>query len=161
MIQPPKVKFEYLWEESFLAFIKNSVGSKAYRNFYVKKGNKPHDVLRRGHLSCAFFVSSVLHLFGLIKQPSFTIARTVEKLLDGGAKRVVLNKIQPGDILIWVPLTDKTGSHNHMGFYVGGRQAVSNHAQKGVVVRHHYTFGGKRQIELALRPNWKRIHGKS
>jgi hypothetical protein len=161
MLKPPRAKFDYLLEESYLAFIKNSVGSKSYRTFLVRKGGRPFDVLGKGDVSCAFFVSAVLYLFKRIKEPGFTVARTAEKLLAGGAKRVPLAKLKAGDVLIWVPTKEKTGPHNHIGFYVGNGKAVSNNAKKGLIVNHHYLYHGKRQVELALRPDWKKPHAKS
>lgn len=158
MLQPPKVKFQYLLEESYLAFISNSLGSKAYQSFFVKKNGQAYDVLRKGELSCAFFVSTVLYVFKLIEAPSFTIARTAEKLVANGAKRVPLNKLKPGDVLVWVSREEKTGPHNHIGFYIGGTQAISNSDKKRAIARHDYEFKGKRKIEMALRPNWKKVH---
>jgi hypothetical protein len=161
MLQPPKVKFDYLLEESYLAFIKNSVGSKAYQSFFVKKNGRAHDVLGKGDLSCAFFVSAILYMFGLINKPSFTVAKTAEKFLAKGAKRVPLSRIKPGDVLIWIPRVEKTGRHNHIGFYVGNKEAVSNSDKKRSIVKHNYEFNGKRKIEMALRPDWLKTNAKS
>jgi hypothetical protein len=158
MLQPPKVKFDYLFEKSYLAFIKNSVGSKSFQSFFVKKQGRAYDVLGKGDLSCAFFVSGVLYLFRLIELPSFTIARTVEKMIANGAKRVPLGKLKPGDVLVWVSRLEKSGMHNHIGFYIGGKQAISNSDSKRAIVQHDYQFKGKRKIEMALRPDWNKIH---
>lgn len=161
MLQPPKIKLVSLFEESYLAFIKNSIGTKAFQTFYVKKNGKLFDVLDKGDLSCAFFVSGVLYLFGLIGRPSLTVARTAEKLMARGAKRISLNKLKPGDVLVWLPRKEKSGVHNHIGFYVGNKQAVSNSDKKRAIVKHNYEFKGKRKIEMALRPNWKKMYAKS
>jgi hypothetical protein len=156
MQQQPKIKFEYLYQPSFLAFVKNSVGTKMFQTFYVKKEGKTFDVLRKGKLSCSVFASFALKMFGLIDKMHFTTPRTAEDLLASGAKKIPLNKIQPGDVIIWVPLKSALGVHNHIGFYVGNKQAVSNSDKKLMVVKHHYLFKGKRDIEMILRPLWKK-----
>jgi hypothetical protein len=158
MLKPPKIKFDLQWEESYLAFINNSVGTKAYRTFMVKKDGRKFDILKNGDLSCAFFVSSVLYLCQRVSKPSFTVAGTVKRMMKRGAKRVPLNKLKPGDVLVWLPREEKTGSHNHIGFYVGGNQAVSNNDKKKAVIKHDFEFNGKRKIEFALRANWGENH---
>lgn len=159
MLKAPKVKFEKLWRESYLAMIKNSVGTKMFRTFYVVKNGKPFDVTNRGELSCAIFASTVLYQFKLTPRQRFTVASAVKDLTKAGAKKVTLKQVQPGDVLIWEPL-EKTDPHNHIGFYLGNRKAISNSKNKGMIVEHDYLYNGKRKIELVLRPNWKRIYAK-
>ncbi len=155
MQQPKKIKFKYLQEKSYLAYITNSVGSKTFRNYYVQKGGKTFDVLKGGELSCAFFVSTVLIAFGLTKKIHFTVARTAEDLLKLGGKKVPVSKIKLGDVLIWNAIHNHGGSHNHIGFYLGKGRAVSNSEKKGMVVEHDLDFQGTRGIELAIRPTWR------
>jgi hypothetical protein len=155
MLKPKKVKFHYLLEESYLAFIRNSVGSKSYQSFYVKKGGKKLDVLGKGELSCAFYVSSVLHLFDLIRKPHFTVSRTADDIIRNGGKKVSLSKAKPGDILVWLPKSSKSGLHNHIGFYLGNNKAVSNSDKQKKITLHDWEFSGKRKVEVAIRPDWK------
>ena len=49
--------------DSYIAIIKNSVGSQLFRNLYAKVNGKKIDITENGKLSCAFYVSSVLLLF--------------------------------------------------------------------------------------------------
>lgn len=150
-----KKKFKYLVRESYLVFIKNSVGTRMFRNFFVlDEKNKKFDVLKNGQMSCAFFVSTVLKSFGLIRKPHFTVGRTVEDLLQSKAKKVRISDLKPGDVLVYESISGKSGNHNHIGFYLGNNLAVSNSEFKKMVVKHHYKFKGKRQIELALRPKF-------
>jgi hypothetical protein len=160
LLQPKKRKFKYLQEESYLAQIRNSVGSKAFRNFFVvdEKG-KRLDALQDGNLSCAYFVSVLLRNFGLIKKLHFTVGKTVLDMLDSGWKKVSPKKLKAGDVLVWIE-AGKGDLHNHIGFFVGNGQAVSNSETARVVAMHHYTYDGKRIIELALRPNWKKADAK-
>jgi len=149
-----KRNFKYLMAESYLAFVKNSVGTKAYRNFYaIDERGKKVDVLKNGEISCAIFVSTVLWRFKLIKKLHFTVRRTVEDILASGHKKTAA-KLQPGDVLVWEENDNKDWPHPHIGFYVGNNQAISNSEKKGIVVKHHYTFNGRRKILFAVRPRW-------
>jgi hypothetical protein len=161
MEQPKKVNFEYLLPESYLVYIKNSVGSKMFQSYYVRKDNKVFDVLNKGELSCAVFVSTILRIFGLIEKLHFTTARTVDDLISSGAKKIAIAKIKPGDILVWESMKTKSGVHPHIGFYLGNKIAVSNSDKTKMVAKHSYKFDGKRKIEMVLRPSWKKSYAKS
>ena len=56
-----------LEKENYLAVIRNSVGSKLFNNFYVEGSGQPKDLLDDGYNSCAYYVSSILKMFNLIK----------------------------------------------------------------------------------------------
>ncbi len=53
-------------KESYLAMIKNSVGTNMFRNLYATSGGEVQDIVREGELSCAYFVSSILYIFKLV-----------------------------------------------------------------------------------------------
>ena len=53
---------------SYLKTIENSVNSNIFRNLYYKIGRKTIDVLDDGDLSCANYVTTILYIFGLIKE---------------------------------------------------------------------------------------------
>lgn len=148
--------------ESYLAYIKNSVGTKMFRNFYVRdeKGKKL-DVLKNGDLSCSVFVTTILRSFDLIEKLHFTSRRTEEDLVDSGWKKISKSKIKPGDVVLWEPKKTRTGHIPHIGFYIGASQAISNNSKKGMIEKHHYTYNNKRVIEAVYRPNWNRKYGKS
>jgi hypothetical protein len=163
MQQPKQVNFEYLRPESYVAYIKNSVGTKMFQSYFVKKDGKVLDVLKKGRLSCAVYVSTLLRSFGVIDKLHFTVARTADDLIESGASKIkpTLKDLKPGDVLVWVSIQTQGGVHNHIGFYLGNGVAVSNSDKKLMVVKHHYLFKGKRKIELALRPNFNQKYAKS
>lgn len=133
--------------DTYLAVIKNSVGSKIFKNLYAEVFKKKQDVLRNGVLSCAFFVSAILTLCGLIKKTHSTVSSTVKDLEESGWKKV--HKLRPGSILVWEPLTWPDGEvYHHIGFYLGKNQAVSNSYKKHCPIIHHFTFGTKNNKPL-------------
>ena len=82
-----KTKIIPLTCKSYVAVIKNSIGTKMFRNFYAEINGQKKDVLENGELSCAFFASAILHLFQLIKEPHRTVASTIKDMdKSGGSK---------------------------------------------------------------------------
>ena len=162
MFRPQKAKFKYLKEESYLQYIENSVGSKMFRSYFVKDSKgKRIDVLGNGNVSCGIHVSTILRNFDLIKKLHFTVARTIDDMIDCKWKKVSLKSIRPGDVILWVPLKGETGLHSHAGFYIGKKQAVSNSSKQKCISKHHYTYSNKREVEAVYRPNWKFSYAKS
>lgn len=144
-----KQKVILLIPETYLAVIKNSVGSNLFRNLYAKVNGKMTDIVRNGELSCALYVSSVLLLFKLIKEGHATIDSTVKDLKKSGWKRVKKPKI--GCVIVWEKINSGNKDlHKHIGFFIGNNRAVSNISELGYPGEHHSTFGGKRKIELIL-----------
>ena len=132
--------------DTYIAVTKNSVDSKMFRNFYAKVDGKKKDIMRNGDLSCAFFVSSVLVLFKLIKDGHGTVNSTVEDMKKSGWK--VISKPKIGSVIVWEKIVFENGESNkHIGFYVGNDMAISTNSNTGVIYSHHYTFDGKRKIE--------------
>ena len=135
--------------DSYLAVIKNSVGSKMFRNFYAKVNGQRTDIMKNGKLSCAFYVSAVLALFQLIKRQHATVDSTVKDLRESSWQPAKKPKI--GSVLIWEKTDSGNGDfHQHIGFYIGGRKAISNSSKSGCPVRHHWTFGNKRKVKMIL-----------
>ena len=139
-----------LVKESLLAFVNNSIGTKAYRNLYGFHGGKHVDFLGDGDNSCAYFVSSTLRAFKLVRTQHATVSGTVRAMEKKGWYRVDRPKI--GDIIVWGAALDHNQVvHRHIGFYTGRGRAVSTHPIKGKVVSHHWTFGGKHGVEAIFR----------
>jgi len=110
------IKITPCFFDSYLQFIKNSVGSKMFRNFYAKVNGQKKDILGDGDLSCAFFVSAVLANFGLIKRGHCTVDGTISELEQNGWQKIKKPKV--GAVLVWVEKIDeKGGKHKHIGFY--------------------------------------------
>jgi len=142
-----KQKITPLIFDTYLAVIKNSIGSKLFRNFYVAMAGKKTDIMKNGELSCAFYVSSILALFKLIGGIHGTVDSTVKDLRASGWK--IVKKPKVGCILIWEKIHfGRNDIHQHIGFYIGNNRAVSNDYKLGYPVKHHWTFGGKRKVDL-------------
>ncbi len=135
--------------DTYIAVIKNSIGSKLFRNFYAKVDGKKLDIMNNGELSCAFYVSSILVLFSFIKKVHGTVDSTVKDLQQSGWR--VIKKPKIGSIIVWEKMDFKKGdSHKHIGFYIGNNQAISNSYKLGYPIKHHLTFNNKRKVELIL-----------
>lgn len=131
-------------KESYLTVIKNSAGTKLFQNFYLKINNRKQDILKNGELSCAFFVSSILIIFGLIKKIHCTVSSTIKDLKKSGWKKS--KKVKIGSVIIW---EEKQG-HQHIGFYIGKNKAISNAFylyKKRTPFIHHFTYNNKRKIK--------------
>ena len=128
--------------DSYIAFIKNSVGSRLFRNFYARVDNKKRDVLKNGELSCAIFVSSILVMFNLLQRIHGTVTGTVKDLKESGWTQI--KKPRLGSVIIWEPKEfDKGDIHKHIGFYIGSKKAISNDSRLGYPIIHNWTFGSK------------------
>ncbi|MEK7506550.1 MAG: hypothetical protein AAB566_00640 [Patescibacteria group bacterium] len=127
--------------DSYLATIKNGVGTKLFRNLFVRTDNKRRDILENGRLSCAVFTSAILLMFGLIKESHATVSGLIKDLEKSGWKKIA--KPRPGAILIWDYQNFGKERHRHSGFYIGDRQAISNSKTKRSPSKHHWTYGVK------------------
>lgn len=141
-------KVEPLIFDSYMAVINNSAGTKLFRNFYARVNGKKRDIMADGVFSCAFYVSGVLKLFDLIEKSHGTVNGTVRDLQKSGWKKI--SKPNVGSVLVWNPIffEDENRHHQHIGFYLGNGQAVSNNYKKRYPTQHGVTFGtAKRKIQ--------------
>jgi|SRR3989344_5994253 len=129
--------------DTYIAVVKNSVGSKMFRNFYAKVSGKKADIMKDGDVSCAWFASSLLYLFKLIKEPHATVDGTMRDLGQSGWKKIMKPKI--GSIIVWKKIDfGKNDFHKHIGFYIGNNKAISTSSfKKGQPTIHHWTYGIK------------------
>lgn len=133
-----------LSRKNYEAMIKNSVGSALFRNLYATQEGREEDIVQGGALSCALFVSSILHHFKLIETPHATVAGTVADMRLNGWKET--ERMDDGAVLVWEEAQQAGGRHIHIGFYIGDGRAVSNSSDEGVPTLHDQTFGGTRKI---------------
>lgn len=141
------MKIELLKYESYLKMIKNAVGTKMFKNLYLKKDGKEIDATKNGNLSCAFFVSNVLLIWGLIKKGHANVPSTIEDMLDNGWEKISKDKIKSGDVIVWEKqITPNGRPHLHNGFYVGNKKAISNNYKKKTPIIHSWNYNGKRKI---------------
>lgn len=144
-----KQKIELVLNETYLVAIKNSVGTKIFRNLFARVGRKTKDITENGNLSCAFYVSSILYLFKLIKEIHATVNGTVRDLKESGW--VEIKKPKNGCVLVWEEKKFKNGnSHKHIGFYIGNQIAISNNSKLGYPTVHRWTTYDNRKIETIL-----------
>ncbi len=105
---------------------------------------RKQDITKNGKDSCAYFVSTVLLRFDLVKEIHATVAGTIKDLEDFGWFK--LKKPKKGAVLVWEKKKIGESESFHIGFYLGNKKAISNSSKKGFPVIHHYTFGNKRKI---------------
>ena len=133
-----KVTFDN--KATYLAMIRASVGSTIFRHLYGKVGSKKTDLLRDGDLSCAFFVSSILVLRGLISSVHSTVGGTVRDLEQSGWKEI--KKLKEGSVVLWEETKGQSGEmHSHLGFFIGDDKVISNVPKKKSPQIHHITYG--------------------
>jgi hypothetical protein len=132
--------------KTYISVIESSIDSILFRHFYAKIKGKTKDIMQNGELSCAFYVSSILNMFKLIKQGHTTVDSTVKDLLESDWKKT--KKPRKGSILVWEAIDfGKNDFHKHIGFYLGNNIAISNDSKYGCPMKHHWNFHGKRKVE--------------
>lgn len=134
---PQKQKITPLLRDTYFAMIKNSGGTKLFRNFYARVDGKKTDVMKNGSLSCAFSLSSLLSILGLAERMHATVGGVIKDMERSGWK--LIKKPRLGSIIVW---EEKKG-HKHMGFYIGNNKALSNSSKKKSPAIHHFTYGIK------------------
>lgn len=133
-----------LQKESYLATIRNAVGTNMYRNLYALVNGEKQDIVKDGVRSCSLFVSSILNQFHLIESavaPHATIAGLERNMKKSGWQ--VTDTPKPGDVILWEPIKQVDDVNPHVGFFIGDDQAVSNDWQTSVPIKHHITYGTK------------------
>ena len=142
-----KLKIKPRQFDTYMAVVKNSQGSNIWRNLYADVDGKKTDVMEDGWLSCAFYVSSILHMFKFIKEIHSTVASTVKDMEKSGWKRI--SKPVTGSVIVWKE-GKNTNGHKHIGFYVDRGQAISNDSWKKSPCKSDWKFKGKRDVEKIL-----------
>jgi hypothetical protein len=136
-VAPQKQKITPLLRDTYFAMIKNSIGTKLFCTFYARVDEKKTDVMKSGGLSCAFFLSSLLSILGLVKKMHATVGGVIRDMEQSDWKPI--KKPCLGSIIVW---EEKKG-HKHMGFYIGNGKALSNSSKKKSPAIHHFTYGVK------------------
>ena len=144
--------------ETYIAVIRNSVGSTMFSNFYASVDGVKTDVMNDGQTSCAFYVSSVLTMLGLMKRVHATVDATIKDLEESGWSRVrethsrLVLSGSGGDILVWE--AKEIGGRRSRHFYIGNGLAVSNNFDTRTPQVHDDSYNGTREIE-AVYFRWK------
>ena len=133
--------------ESYLQMIKNSVGTKMFRNLYLEIDGKKIDATENGEMSCTFFVSNVLLIWKLISEGHATIKGTLKDMKKNNWVEIPLKHIKPGDVIVWEEkLSNKGRIRSHIGFYISEEKTISNNDGEGIIDIHHWTYNNKRKI---------------
>lgn len=121
--------------------IKNAVGTKMFRNLYLEIKDKRIDIAKNGKFSCAFFVSNVLLIWGLVSRGHATVESTIKDMEKNGWKKILKNKTKPGDVIVWEKTRGPNNKmHFHNGFYIGNKKAISNDSEKAMPVIHKWDY---------------------
>ena len=135
--------------KSYLALIRNSLGSQIFQNFYLTIDGEKKDVMQGGVLSCAFFVSTITTILGLTQRMHGTVQGVLQDLKNSGWQEI--KDVRPGAILVWETVIDYDDEiHSHIGFCLDDTTAISNSSMQKVPVQHHITFAGTRNIVSIL-----------
>jgi hypothetical protein len=134
---------------SYIRTIKNSIGSRIFRNLYYRIGDRDRDVLEGGNLSCAYFVGTILRHFGLIGEWRTSVDGLVEEMKKSGWQEVGEPVI--GSVVVWEARVFRRGGepHKHIGFYIGRGRVVSMSSKKGFPIAHGIR-DGRRKIMVTL-----------
>ncbi len=140
----PNPDVDVLKKETYIKMIENSVGSNMFNSVYVKNKDSSEvtDVLENGKYSCAYYVSSLLFLLGLIDCPHALVS-TVKTVISTSGDWEVADKAEAGDVVFWNKVTFEDGTENaHVGFALNNQEAVSTSSNQKTVVKHSISLQG-------------------
>ena len=148
---------DLLPRETYLKAIENSIGSTQYRSLMVREeeSGEVRDILEDGNLSCAYFVSSVLLLFGMINKQRATVAslRRFVSEDDRWNEVEVETEVRPGDVVFYRERTFPDGEpHAHVGFVLSPTEAASTSYREKCVVKHSLEY---HPIDSIWRYSWE------
>lgn len=149
----PKIKLDLF--RSYLAMIKNLAGTRMFKQTWFVVDGRARDITRDGEVSCAVVVSAILFHFGLIKSVHATVSGTIDDLRRSGWRQI--KKARPGAVALWAPRKFSNGEiHEHVGFVLDSRTAVSNDYTQRRPIRHHLTYGprGSRRYRRVVSYWW-------
>jgi hypothetical protein len=150
----PEEKINQALYKSYVAAIKNSIGTRAFRQLYMydKDADRVVEVLQNGNLSCAYFVSSTLHHFGLLDNFRVNVEETATAMKAQGWQTI--KKPVPGSVIVWNKMYFKKSKkrHGHIGFFVGPHRAISTSSHLGYPVIHNLRPNGRKIIEILWHP---------
>lgn len=132
--------------KNYLSFISKLEGSRMWQNLYViGEDGVEFDATKNGDKSCAYMLSSVLTIFGLIDRPHATTESTVKSMLDAGWLQI--GQPEKGCVVRW---------EKHIGFYIDDDFVISNRSEDKAVARHSLVMSdGSRPIRYYIHPDIK------
>ncbi len=147
---------EILKKETYLKALENSVGSRLFNSLFVryKHTGEIKDILNNCELSCAFFTSNILLMFGVLEKP-FATVRGLKASIDqnGKWKKISLGEVEKGDVVFWEKKKHEDGTETaHVGFMINKEEAVSTSTKSKMVARHSAM---NRAIDSIYRYSWE------
>lgn len=142
-------KPELMLFRSYLATIRNSVGARIFRNIYYRyESGRVKEELENGNLSCAYFVSSTLHHFGLLEEFYLSVTETADAMKKNGWK--IIEKPVSGSVIVWDKKYFRHSRkwHGHIGFYIGRGRAISTSSWRGYPVVHSVKSWRRKIVEI-------------
>ncbi len=82
--------------------------------------------------------SSILLMFGLIKEIHSTVKGTERDLEASGWQKV--DSFEKGDVIFWEEIEGEDGRHGHVGFFWDEHLAISNDSNAGSPAKHDLNF---------------------
>lgn len=135
------VKVVPLMLDSYMAVVQNSIGTKAFQDFYALVDGKKKNITDSGDLSCAAFVSATLLIFKLIREFHVGVDGLLKDLDASGWK--VIRRPKTGCLVVWGLGKD---GHKHVGVYIGHGLAVSNMDSLKSPAKHKLDYWKNRPI---------------
>ena len=148
-------------QSAYPQYFRSMIGCSAYSHLPILRSDGKIDVAFNGRHSCAYFVTAVLHHFGLIDHWNQWVREVPPLLRTAGWYEISASSISVGDIIIYV----EYAGTQHIAFYDGDEQAISTallpeqfelsvEEQRGAhrtPQRHHWLYEGRpdgpRQVE--------------
>jgi len=128
-----------LTRDSYIETIKNSINSSVFKTLWALVDGEKQDVLDAGRKSCGVFTSSILLMFGLIKERHATVSGTIKDMEVSGWFEISEPKI--GSVLRWEKKFGNGENNDHIGFYIGDNMAISTNSKERTPIEHHFTYG--------------------
>jgi len=146
----PNPNLERLILKNLLYSIQTLIGSELFKHLYVrnKQSGEEFDALNNGEGSCAFVVSGVLALHGLIDHPHATVTTTIQHMQQAGWTPTT--KPKPGDVVQWPAHNNNT----HIAFYLSNDKAIGNSTTQRKVAQYSLTLpDGRKPIAYYTHPS--------
>lgn len=151
---------------TFLGMLSGSVGSTFFRKMIGKDENgRLVDHTKNGDLSCAYFVSSVLHILSSIYTITYmsgihlSIDYVLGDILEYRSgwqeihlSRLDISKVNPGAVIVW----GSEFGNRHIGFKGFGDCVISNSSASGRIERHDLRLSDGRTVCKAF---WHKSFG--
>jgi hypothetical protein len=144
-----------LVKNNLLAQCEGAINSKQYRHLWFDVDGAQKDIVEDGILSCAYFMSSLLHNHNLITAVHATVKGTVADMTAFGW--IKLETPQVGCILHW----EEYEGHEHIGIFIGEDMAISHSDRTQSPQRHDWLLRSESLPEgrALLGIYWHRILG--